>query len=84
MINAANTPIKDTDEIDFKAGCLANTNAPIAKIVVRAAKMIEIRYVFISFFPVVYSFYKTLGMKILKSTACPKINVQTIKLKMLS
>ena len=65
---AAKTPINETDEIDFKAGCFAKTKAPIAKIVVKAAKIIEVLYVGISFLPVVYSFCKALVMKILKST----------------
>ena len=54
--NVPKQKILKTDEIDFKAGCFAKTNAPIAKMVVNAAKIIEVLYVGISFLPVVYSF----------------------------
>ncbi len=43
MIKAAKTPINETEEMEINAGCFAKIKAPIPKIVVIAAKIIEVR-----------------------------------------
>ena len=84
MMSTENIPINATDATECSAGCFAKIKVPIAKTVVKTARIIEVRYVGSTFFPVVFSFISACVRKMLKSTPTPKTKVHTIVLKIFS